>query len=90
MNIDCGGCGKTYDDFERTTLCPHGLIMPREDLDRKIAALKLYGKGTVRFVDDRRGPDYRVQWISWNGMIGLEGLEGDFAPHLLVAGNPSS
>lgn len=86
MEMNCGDCGKPYDDFERTTLCPHGLIMPREDLDRKIAALKLYGKGAVRFAHQQEsGPDHRVQWISWNGMIGLEGMAGEFAPHLFVA-----
>ncbi len=90
MNRACGDCGIEYDDAERNTLCPHPLIMPREDLDRKIAALKLYAKGGgIRFAHQQAtGPDYRVQHITWNGFVGLEGMSGEFAPHLFVANKP--
>lgn len=35
MIIQCSKCGKTIDDADQTTVCPHGLIMPAEDLARK-------------------------------------------------------
>lgn len=56
--------------------------MAREDLDRKIAALKLLGK-TVRFNHQQEtGPDRRIGFVSWNGMVGVDGMAGEFAPHL--------
>ena len=85
MIVTCNKCRASYDDAERLTYCPHDLLMPREDLERKKQALKIIGK-RVRFrhmVYDV-GPSYRVSSVSWNGMVGLEGMVGEFAPHLFV------
>lgn len=85
MRVTCVECHCPYDDSERLTFCPHALIMPREDLDRKIAALKLAGK-RVRFAHQQEtGPDYGVESIGWNGFITLRGFgQGQFAPHEFV------
>ncbi len=90
MTVTCGDCGKRYDDAERDTGCPHPLLMPLKDLARKDAAYKLFGKGTVRFAHQREsGPDYRVQHITWNGYIGLDGMTDKvFAPDDLVPHKP--
>jgi hypothetical protein len=86
MTVLCNrtGCGKFFDDAERSTICPHPLIMPREDLDRKIAAIELLGK-CVRFaLSPESGPFYRVESINFIGMLSLAGMAGEFAPHLFV------
>lgn len=89
MNLKCDDCGETFDDAERSTICPHDLIMPREDLDRKIAALRLLERD-ICFAHQPAGPTHRVQAVRWNGMVTLAGMPGEFAPHLFVeAGAPN-
>jgi hypothetical protein len=86
----CQKCGLKYDDADRSTICPHELIMPIEDLERKKLAITLAEK-PLRF----HGPDILgspfvaplfISSISWNGMVTLRGLEnyGEFAPHLFT------
>lgn len=86
---ECGLCATKYDDAERSTICPHLLIMPREDLDRKIAALALAEHGGwVRWAHlGTHGEDalMRVESISWNGMLTLAGVPGQYDPRQLVA-----
>ncbi len=83
MIIQCASCGKTFDDADRTTICPHGLIMPAEDLARKKAALELIGKD-LHFAHEPGGPVRRVQAVGWNGMVTIADMAGEFAPHLFV------
>ncbi len=84
MMVTCGLCRERYDDADCDTGCPHPLIMPRADLEQKKLAIELLGK-EVRFAHQERGPWYRIQSMSWNGMLTLEGMSGEFAPHLFVA-----
>lgn len=83
MIIQCARCGKTFDDADRTTICPHGLIMPAEDLERKKAGLELIGKD-ICFAHQPDGPAHRIQSVGWNGMVTIAGMAGEFAPHLFV------
>jgi hypothetical protein len=59
--------------------------MPREDLDRKIDAIKLLGK-RVRFANMPDVPEsyHEIMAMDWRGMLTLRGLSGEFAPHLFI------
>lgn len=81
--VQCEKCGAIIDDADRTTICPHDLIMPAADLEQKKAGLELIGKD-ICFAHQLNGPHHRVQSCSWNGMITLQGMAGEFAPHLFV------
>ncbi len=83
MKTRCTDCGETYDDADRTTICPHELIMPAADLVQKKAGLALIGKD-IRFAHQPEGPTHRVQAVGWNGMVKLADMSGEFAPHLFV------
>lgn len=78
----CQECGKEYDDARHYTFCPHDRVMSEEALDRKIAGLKLIGK-RIAFAHDTT-ETYRVLAVSWDGMVTIEGMAGEFAPHLFV------
>lgn len=85
MTVTCGFCRERYDDADCVTLCPHALIMPRGDLEQKKLAITLLGK-EVRFAHQEVNPTwYRITSMGWNGMLTLDGLPGEFAPHLFVA-----
>jgi hypothetical protein len=81
MTRICENCGKEYDDADCITTCPHALIMPRQDLDRKKQALSLMGK-TVRFNHNTQA--LHIEAITWNGYICIAGIPGEFAPHLFT------
>lgn len=81
MNRFCQECRAVYDDADRSTICPHELIMPAEDLAQKKLALTLMEK-PIRFNHVRWGPPLRVSACSWNGMVTIHGMTGEFAPHL--------
>jgi hypothetical protein len=83
MMVSCTDCSTIYDDADRSTICPHGLIMPIDDLNRKKAALDLCERD-ICFAHMPGGPTYRIQSVSWNGMVTLHGMTGEFAPHLFV------
>jgi hypothetical protein len=34
MMTTCGDCGKTYDDFDHTTICPHARFVKSESVDQ--------------------------------------------------------
>lgn len=83
MQTECPKCGASYDDADRSTVCPHALIMPADDLARKKAGLALLERD-ICFAHEPGGPIRRVQSVAWNGMITLHGMAGEFAPHLFV------
>jgi|HubBroStandDraft_2_1064218.scaffolds.fasta_scaffold410301_1 hypothetical protein len=83
MFVTCSNCEEKFDDALRLTYCPHRLIMPKVDMDRKIAALRLLGR-EVRFADELDGPYHRVDGVGWKGMVNIAGFTGEFAPHLFV------
>ena len=81
----CKDCSVTYDDARCSTICPHSLIMPIKTLDQKILAIDLMQQAQGKYVRFRGGHDpnkYRMQAVLWDGMICVEGLSGEFAPHL--------
>lgn len=83
MRIRCDSCGASFNDADRTTLCPHGWLMPAEDMARKQEALDLL-EHTIRFAHQPDGPDHRVQSVGATGMVTLRGMAGEFSPHLFV------
>lgn len=83
MLVDCKDCGTEFDDAARLTFCPHELIMPADDLEQKKLGLSLIGK-PIRFAHEPDGPNRSVQAIGWNGMVTLQGMAGEFAPHLFI------
>ena len=83
MRVNCPDCNLSYDDADRSTTCPHDLIMPIVDLMQKKAALALCDHD-VRFAHQPNGPVHRVQSINWNGMVTLHDMVGQFAPHLFI------
>jgi hypothetical protein len=87
MRVWCSQCDSSYDDAERLTFCPHEPIMDEDDLAQKKAALALLGK-ELFFAHQPEGPFHRIQSINWNGMITLDGMPGEFAPHLFGARLP--
>jgi hypothetical protein len=83
MNTECRDCHQKYDDADRSTICPHPLLMPRKDLEQKKLGLSLLGR-PVRFAHMPGNAPMRVQSVNWNGMVTVEGMVGEFAPHLFV------
>lgn len=51
--------------------------------ERKKLALGLLGKA-VCFAHQPDGPAHRILAVGWNGMITLDDMAGEFAPHLFV------
>lgn len=90
MRVNCETCRLSYDDADRSTCCPHDLIMPFSDLQQKKAALALCERDLC-FAHMPNGPTHRIQSVSWNGMVTLHDMVGEFAPHLFVIseGKPS-
>ena len=86
MNVRCDDCGKEYDDAERDTGCPHERFLSVEDQARKDMAISLIVAGRpIRFAHQPDGPTHRIQAVNWIGMVTLDDLPGEFAPHLFVA-----
>lgn len=86
MNILCVDCFTYFDDARRLSYCPHEPLASDEILDRKDAAARLLMANTVRFNHEAdTGPDRKIQSVSWDGMVTLGDLAGEFAPHLFVA-----
>lgn len=83
MITTCLTCRVTYDDAEQFTICPHRLLLPVADMERKKEALALSGK-RIRFAHMPEDAEVRITSICWNGMVTLEGFAGEFAPHLFV------
>lgn len=87
MLVTCEQCQAEFDDADCNTICPHPLIMPAEDLERKKLAISLI-EIPLQFHGPQLttifAPPLYICSISWNGMVMLRGLEryGEFAPHL--------
>lgn len=81
MEITCNDCGRLYDDADRWTLCPHELLMPIEDLNRKKLALSLLEK-PLRFKagDLHAATPLRIESVSWNGYISFHGHADEYDP----------
>lgn len=77
----CNICQATYDDASCWTICPHERFISPESAAQKDAAYALLRK-TVVFNHMPDGPDFRVTSINHIGMMTLDGLAGEFAPHL--------
>lgn len=86
MMVTCADCNLSYDDADRSTICPHDLIMPIDDLVQKKLALDLCEKD-ICFAHQPDGPMHRIQSVNWNGMVTLHDMVGQFAPHLFVVPN---
>jgi hypothetical protein len=83
MMVPCKTCSTIYDDADRSTICPHGLIMAADDLAQKKAGLALCERD-ICFAHQPDGPTHRIQSVNWNGMVTLHDMVGEFAPHLFV------
>jgi hypothetical protein len=83
MKQTCGNCRLSYDDAEHSSICPHHHLLPPDDLHRKHAALMLLGR-ELRFADQPNGPCHRIETVSWEGMLTLSDLAGEFAPDAFV------
>lgn len=81
MKIQCSDCHREYDDADCTTICPHDLLMPREDLNRKDAAAKILGRLVRR---SEIHSSRLVVAITSRGMVWLEGELGEFDPKDLI------
>lgn len=79
----CETCQKQYDDAERNTICPHSLIKSPEMQAQWEVGRELLGK-MVRFGHMQPGQGWRVNSLTFDGMIGLEGWSDYVAPHLFV------
>ena len=88
MTTTCPKCGLRYDDAAKLTFCPHDALMSDENLMQKDAGIALCGKD-VRFVHEPHGPVHHIRSVGWNGMVTVDGLAGEFAPHLFVMASTS-
>ena len=77
----CELCDRQFDDARQLTFCPHAKLMSDADMDQKILGLSLIGK-TLTFNHEPDGPERRVSSVGWNGMVSINGMDGEFAPHL--------
>lgn len=89
MIIKCEQCGVAFDDADRSTICPHAMIMPADDLAQKKAGIALIDRD-ICFAHQPNGPVRRVQSVGWNGMVTLRDMAGEFAPHLFVPAKEQS
>ena len=84
MEVTCPQCGHQYDDAWRTTICPHEMLMPRQDMERKIEAIELMRQAQGKHLRFKQGTKikgkYRLLAVVWNGMIEIEGMPGQFSP----------
>lgn len=80
----CEICLLKYNDAECSTLCPHRRLLSPESQARKDKAFGLIGKG-LRFNHEEPGVStVRVASICWDGMVRLQGMEGEFSPDILM------
>ena len=83
MNVQCDKCHKWYNDAARWTYCPHDEFMSDEQLTRKDLAISLMGKD-LYFAHMLRGETFRIQTVTWEGMVTINNVPGEFAPGLFV------
>lgn len=81
MNIHCSICKADYDDAVCTTMCPHERFIDDETARQKDLACSLVGKD-ICFNHQPDGPFHRITYVTYDGMVGLQDMVGEFAPHL--------
>jgi hypothetical protein len=81
MLTRCPDCRKHYDDAKQLNYCPHKELYSPEILKQKDQGIRLIGK-RVHFRHQPPSESYRVVAMRWDGMLTLQGLSGEFAPHL--------
>lgn len=77
----CEECPAAYDDARCSTICPHDPFLTIEQAEQKDLACSLIGK-RVRF---NHQSETETHVILWDGMVELDDLPGQFAPHLFTA-----
>ncbi len=86
MQVTCGDCDARYDDLDCWTYCPHDRLIRDEVAARKDLGYRLLGK-RVTLVPRTAGAGplrtRRVNAVTWEGYVRLEGLPGRVAPELL-------
>lgn len=77
MNRICLDCNKEYDDVRCLTYCPHDPLMPDEDMERKIYALKIFD--CKKEVASKKDPNIHgfVTSVGYKGHITLSGFKWD-------------
>jgi hypothetical protein len=73
----------TYDDADNTTICPHEPLRSPEIKEQWLLGKSLLGK-TIRFRHMPPGSGHRCTSLYFDGMVAIEGLPGEFAPHLFI------
>lgn len=84
MLVKCEKCGKQFDDARRSTLCAHDPFLSEAELAQKDLAMTLLGQNICFNHHAPHGAKYRVQSVTFEGMVTIDGLPGEFAPHLFV------
>lgn len=79
----CRDCNASYDDARMWTICPHEPFLTVEQALQKDLAAKLIGK-RIRFAHQSEAETHLITSILWDGMVTLDDLPGEFAPHLFA------
>lgn len=83
MTQDCPHCGLNFDDYEQSTICPHQRLRSQAMQEQWEAAMHLLGN-KVRFNHWESGTGRHCHGVTYDGMLHIEGMTGEFAPHLFV------
>jgi hypothetical protein len=79
--VSClGGCNKAA----RAVYLLYDRFMSADDLEQNKAGIALIGRD-IYFAHQPGGPTHRVQSVGWNGMVTIDDMPGEFAPHLFIA-----
>jgi hypothetical protein len=81
MRTVCPKCSVRYDDADCDTICPHPRLRSLEMEKNWKLGYALLGK-TVRFNHMPPGSGSHCNMLTFEGMVGIEGFPGEFAPHL--------
>lgn len=84
MIRQCDECPASYDDARCSTICPHGAFLTVQQAEQKDLACSLIGK-RVRFNHQSETETHAIRAVLWDGMVELDDLPGQFAPHLFAA-----
>ena len=74
---------RIFDDAEQYTYCPHKRFLSAEEQKQKDAAIALLGE-EICFAHQPDGPFFMVRSVGHRGMVEIDGMAGEFAPHLFV------
>ena len=83
MNVQCDKCHKRYDDAKKWTICPHEQFLSDTQFARKDLAISLIGKD-LYFAHRQEGEMFHISTVTWEGMVTLDNLPGEFTPGLFV------